>query len=228
MNKIPLLLSLLLHLVSCNANKAQYSIDGHIKGLHDGDTVRLACSHDGIALEQVSHSVVKDGRFSFEGDANGCKVAYICCDGDNYDLCTLIFLEEGDINVSIDGGRCTISGTPINELCNSVEDSIGYYVDELEKIEFLYYSRQLDDAAMASLGAQGFNLQQQLISYLRETITENIENLFGLYMLVAYNDFFTTQELHSLIEKIPPSSIDRENNPFYDIIIDIVAQRDAL
>lgn len=228
MNKISLLLSLFLCLVSCNADKARYCIYGHIEGSHDGDTVRLACSHDGIALEPISHCVVKEGHFSFEGDANGCKVAYICYDGDDYDLCTLLFLEEGDINVSIDGGRCTVRGTPLNELCNTVEDSIGHFVAELEKIEALYYSQPLDDAAMASLGARGFNLQQQLITYLRNTITDNIGNLFGLYMLVAYNDFFTTQELHSLIEKIPPSSIDRRNNPFYDIITDIAAQRDTL
>jgi hypothetical protein len=68
-------------------------------------------------------------------------------------------------------------------------------------------------------------LQERLVSYLKQIIQENIGNLLGLYLLVVYNDFFTPEDLSTLVSKIPPSSIDKENNPLYDIIIGIAQER---
>jgi hypothetical protein len=51
-------------------------------------------------------------------------------------------------------------------------------------------------------------------------------NMFGLYMLVAYSDLFTSTELKQLIAGIPTSSIDRSNNSLYDVIVAISSERD--
>jgi hypothetical protein len=137
----------------------------------------------------------------------------------------MLFLEKGKINVVIDSTQCIVTGTPLNDMSNEVDDSVKKYIDRLEVLEEQFYSAMLNDDELAMLGAEGFNLQEELVYYLRKIIEENIGNLFGLYMLVVYNDFFTSEELDELIARIPPSSINRKNNPLYDIIIGVAQER---
>ena len=216
-----------LLLLSCSERKEMYNIAGNIDNCNNGDSIFLACSPNGVTLEDISQSVIKEGRFAFNGYINNDKIAYICYKGNNRNICSMFFLEKGNINIHIDTTNCLVTGTPLNNLSNAIDDSIRYYIGRLEEIEELYYSDTLSDDEFARLGAEGFNLQERLVSYLKKIIQENIKNLLGLYLLVVYNDFFTSEELSTLLSQIPPSSIDRENNPLYDIIIGITQERKA-
>ncbi|MBQ5887794.1 MAG: DUF4369 domain-containing protein [Bacteroidaceae bacterium] len=223
-NRIALMMVTIL-LLSCSDRKEKYNITGRVEGCQDGDSIVLACSPDGMTLETISQSVIKDGKFSFEGHIKNCGIAYICYEDTSRDVCSMLFLEKGKINVVIDSTQCIVTGTPLNDMSNEVDDSVKKYIDRLEVLEEQFYSAMLNDDELAMLGAEGFNLQEELVYYLRKIIEENIGNLFGLYMLVVYNDFFTSEELDELIARIPPSSINRKNNPLYDIIIGVAQER---
>lgn len=214
-------------LLSCNEKKDNYSIVGHIDNCDNGDSITIAYSPNGVLLEEISKSAIKDGKFAFNGYVDNDKIAYICYKGDGRDICSMFFLEKGNTEILIDSTRCIAKGTPLNNLSNIIEDSVRYYISRLEIIEEQYYSDSLSEDEFTRLGAEGLNLQEHLVNYLRKTVQENIGNLLGLYMLVVYNDFFTSEELAELIAQIPPSSIDKTNNPLYDIIIGIAQERKA-
>ena len=212
---------------SCTEKKENYSIVGHVENCNGVDSIILAFSSNGILLEQVSQSHVENGQFAFDGHIDNCKIAYICYKGDDCDVCSMFFLENGKMNILIDSTQCSVTGTPLNDLSNEIDDSIRHYISRLEEIEEFYYSDTISDSEFAQLGVEGFNLQENLVGYLRKTIQGNITNLLGLYMLVVYNDFFTSEELNELIAHIPSSSIDKSNNPLYDIIIGVAQERKA-
>ena len=106
-----------------------------------------------------------------------------------------------------------------------IEDSIRLYVGELERIEELYYTQNVSNEELVQLSIAGLELQEGLRGYIRKTVYDNIKNTLGLYMLAAYNEFFTTEELEMLIRKIPTSATYRNENPFYDIIIGEVREK---
>ena len=214
-------------ILSCNEKKEQYNIVGQIDNCNHGDSIILAYSPNGVVLEEISRSAIKEGKFNFNGNIENSKIAYICYKGDNRDVCSMFFLENGDTEILIDSTRFLVKGTPLNNLSNAIDDSIRYYIGRLETIEEQYYSDSLSDDEFTRLGAEGLNLQEHLVNYLRKTIQENIGNLLGLYMLVVYNDFFTSEELSELIAQIPSTSIDKKNNPLYDIIIGVAQERKA-
>ena len=211
-------------LLSCSARKERYRIAGSIDG-YEGNNIILACSPDGVSLKEISRSPVSNGKFAFDGDIGNSGIAYICYNGNGHEACTMFFLEKGETDIRIDSMGCRVTGTPLNNLSNTIDDSIRSYIGRLENIEEQYYSDTLSDDELERLGTVGFNLQEGLVGYLRGVIKENIGNLLGLYMLVVYNDFYTPKELSELIAQIPPSSIDPGNNPLYDIIIGIAQER---
>ncbi len=225
MSKTVLLSLLFCTLLSCSNTNGFYRIDGQVKGIADGETIKIATSPDGVLLEEQCYSVVKDGKFYFDGTVDECKVGYICHPSLNRNHCSILFIEKGDIKAIVDDGCCRITGTPMNNLYNIVEDTIAHYIANLKNIEEQFYSRTLNEEELARLSAEGLMMQEKLVTFLRKAIKENIENILGLYLLVTYNDFFTAEELRSLIKQIPPSSIDRLNNSFYDTIVNIVQEQ---
>ena len=54
-----------------------------------------------------------------------------------------------------------------------------------------------------------------MTEYIRSAINGNIDNVFGLYMLVVYNSLFDADEFSRIAGNIPEENIDRENNCLY-------------
>lgn len=204
-----------------------YCIEGYASNVEDGETITLARSPDGISLEILSQSVVEDGRFCLKGYVENCRIGYICCNAPQKNSCTMFFMEKGDLEAVIDSLGCRITGTSVNELASAVEDSINHYVLGMETIEELCCSTLPDSARLAQLGIEGLYRQEMLVDYLKRTVNENIGNLLGLYMLVVYSELFTDNELLLLKEMIPPSSIDRDDNPLYDVLTEILQVRQS-
>ena len=222
--RIVVLVFICFALLLCGCGNARkYRINGCAP--NDGDTIVLAFSGNGAELERVASCVVRNGKFSFNGDVEGCKIGYVYNTNDG--KCSLFFIEAGSIDMKMDSLSCCVWGTFSNDLNNGVKDSISHYIDALEDIEEQFCSQALDAAEMVNLGCRGYNIQNGLIAFLRRTVNDNIENLFGLYMLVAYSDLFTAQELSFLVERVPRSCIDRDNNPLYDVALDIMNVRRA-
>lgn len=221
----PALLLLLFCLTSCSKPKETFCIDGCIGSMTDGDTLVIAHSPDGIVLEELSCTVVKDGRIHTQGTADCVEPAWLCHNAPNNNNSTLFFIEKGDITVVADSSGYRITGTPLNDLHNSIKDTIISYLDRLEELEQLYYSKELSEEQLAHLSTHGLCMQERLVGYLRNVARENIHTPLGLYLLVVYNTLFTTQELCELEKLVPPSIIKGCNIPFYTALTDIIEER---
>lgn len=225
---IKTILSILLSatLVSCCKQGTKFfCIDAEIAKALDGDTLTVAFSPDGVSLEHFSTGIVKDGKFHLEGIVDNCTIGYIWSNTPGSNINSLFFIEKGNVRICVDSTSCRITGTPINDRYNTVKDSIAYYLPQLEEFEELYYSIPLDNNELRHLSATGLARQERLIDYLRRTAMENIGNTMGLYMIVAYNELFTTTELCALKESIPHSLVDGGKSPFYNVISDILRER---
>ncbi|MBO5866312.1 MAG: hypothetical protein J6Q73_09735 [Bacteroidaceae bacterium] len=119
---------------------------------------------------------------------------------------------------------CCIATAALNERYYAIEDSIMGYVRQLQRIEDECCADTLDSERLALLGVTGLALQESLVNYVHKVVDENVGNSLGLYLLVVYNDFFTTNELTSLIEDMSLSSV-CDNRLFYDSIIDVLQSR---
>lgn len=118
----------------------------------------------------------------------------------------------------LDSQASSTSAT-LKERYLSIEDSIAFYVAKLEEIENRFYTGTFNNEELMRLSLEGLELQEKLTRYLRCSIDKNIENLLGIYMLAVYGELFTSNELHSLIQRIPPYPAYKSNNPFYEIIM---------
>ena len=101
----------------------------------------------------------------------------------------------------------------------TIEDSIGFYVEKLDEIEQMYYTSDLGNEEFMQLSITGLGLQEKLTFFLKSSIEENIENPLGIYLLAVYGELFTTDELHSLILRIPSYPACITENPFYEMIM---------
>ena len=118
----------------------------------------------------------------------------------------------------LDSQASSTSAT-LKERYLSIEDSIAFYVAKLEEIENRFYTGTINNEELMRLSLEGLELQEKLTRFLRYSIDKNIENPLGIYMLAVYGELFTSNELHSLIQRIPPYPAYKSNNPFYEIIM---------
>ena len=118
----------------------------------------------------------------------------------------------------LDSQASSTSAT-LKERYLSIEDSIAFYVAKLEEIENRFYTGTFNNEELMRLSLEGLELQEKLTRFLRYSIDKNIENPLGIYMLAVYGELFTTDELRSLIQRIPPYPAYKSNNPFYEIIM---------
>lgn len=214
-------------LLACN-NSENYRIDGYAEDANDGDTVTLAYSSDGKQIEITDRTVVKNHRFRFEGKTEKGRIFYIGHKKNGQQLYTLFFLEKGNISADICKDGCRIGGTPLNDLYSSATDSIKHYTEELDSIRY----RMKCDSRPFGCNIEehcvsGFNVQSRMTEYIRSAINGNIDNVFGLYMLVVYNSLFDADEFSRIAGNIPEENIDRENNRLYDIIMEIKNDRQS-
>ena len=220
-----LLASVILLLSSCGKTTGNYSIDGNVSSIANVGTVTLSTFNDSGSISPLVHCAVENGRFCINGTADECKAAYVSCIISGKEVGSILFIENGKIEVSLDTLTCRIGGTPLNELHNAVEDSIAFYIARLDNIEKQYYDRGKSETELMQLAVQGLALQEALVGYLRRTIEENVVNPFGLYMLVVYDGLFSDAELRSLIARIPTATTHSGITPFYNMLLTIAENR---
>lgn len=221
MNRILLFILLSALTVSCSKPKDIFRISGYINNVENGETILLATSPDGFTLNELSRCVVKNQKFCLNGTIENSCIGYIYSKREGFDNRAMFFVEKGRIEILIDSVCSRAIGTPLNDLKNAAEDTVKGYIAQFEDIEKACYSIRSGGDTLVQLGAKGLELQERLLNYLYRTTEENVENPFGLYMLIAYNEFFTTTELYSLMT----TSEDVGEDMFYRTVTDILHKR---
>ena len=112
-------LALLLCVAACK--QSGYKVTGTATGAEDGDTVILAIIHSMFEVDTLQTTVIKNGKFVFEGVQDTAAMRYIIWKSNNTpDLAvgTQFALENANIEILLDttpNKVAIISGTPANE-----------------------------------------------------------------------------------------------------------------
>ena len=213
--------------VSCNDNY-RYTVSGTIAGANEGDKIVLFFSPNGFDKDIIGTTTIADGKFFFDGEIDEPAICYIGYECGDTSLYAMFFLEAGDIRAEITEARICFAGTPNNDKNRECEDTLACYLAILDSIETQFYTNSLTVDDIARLSIKGYETQRRLVAYLRKSTIENIDNLFGLFMLVVYNDFFESEEFSRLIKEIPYEFADNNNGFLYNTALGIASKkRDA-
>ena len=226
MKKLFSLITLMVFLVSCGGTKS-YNIDGNIAidGLKDGDTISLGYSTDGATYTPESYAVVKDGKFNFTGNTENCKLYYLVNHSTEEPL-AIVFLEGGNISATINNEQSLISGTTSNDLYTKLQESLSEKVMMLQEKQMqLYLDTTLTEEQREGIIKELESVSEEASNMAKEFITNNIETMPALFMLVQFANMFEDEELNALIEKIPDTNKDSENNCFFTTLQQIQEQR---
>lgn len=210
----------------CACQSTTYKVEGTIEGAQEGDTVFLGYSNDGQDFKTTAKTTIKDGKFVFGGDLEGCKIYYIGYEEGEEPIYAMFFLEPGNIDAEITYTGSHITGTPTNDLNIKLEEDLEKFVVEmLQYQDTLYRDSTLTDEKKAELSNNCYTVQRKAMTYIQKIIRENMDNMIGMFMLVQYSDLFDNNELSSLIAAVPSTLIDRDNNYLYDILLQIQEER---
>ena len=121
----------LLYSTVINAGiESSFTINGYAGNQFDNQTVRLNLVNQD-SLITLSVDTIKDGKFVFNGIENLNNIAFIVLDDSNRKFTCDVFLERGNINVSLDT-ISFVTGTPLNDLYQN----------------YMNYSRMIDQNAI--------------------------------------------------------------------------------
>lgn len=194
----------LLAFASCQEN-AGYTIKGTAEGVADGETVFLQDFVEGDFVKTDS-AVVKAGVFEFQGTPDSVTVSrYVTCMADNQRMMTMVFLENGVINVNLaPKGESTVSGTLCNDAYQKFMGEYGALSKEMREM----YRKSITDSTLTE--AQREEVMKELdkkdsigMEMVFTAMSANIGNAMGVYMLSNYATSFSTEKVEPLLEKVP-------------------------
>ena len=205
MKQMILLLVVSFLLASCDTSKSNYTITGKIEeGVELGDTLYLV-TMQGQKPTVLSKSPVEHGAFEFEGfrsEPQFCSILSFAADGNiarNIDL----FVEEGEINVTVTRKQTIVTGSNLNERLQQFRDSVDI-IDELRNI-YIEKKRRPDISPAAQREADKAIHTTSLLynRYVKEFIEKNISNPVSVYILVNNYSALLPEAGLDIISRMP-------------------------
>ena len=178
-------------------NKNAYTIVGTIEAASEGDSISLQLveGHKHIDLQKAP---IVNGKFEFKGIADSVQIAAITI---NNAYCEF-FLEPGEIKVDfkLDQMTTLALGTPNNNAYEAFVSDMNAIEDEYAEIAKNAQSTELSDAKRKEIEAQLASLEEKLFQAIKNSITDNASNNFGLYNLCNYYNIYTPEELAIVLD----------------------------
>ncbi len=218
------ILAIAAMLTSCSST--EYKISGIAEEYVDGDSIELGYSIYGKDFTTVDKTAIKNGKFQFTGNIDGCKIYYIVYENDEKEIVIPFFLESGEISVELTKNNGRVTGTEANDINTAFKDTLEKNINAIYSIqETLHSDTLLSDSARSVLTLAGYELHNNSMIYIKKIIRENIKSIVGLYLLVQFSDLFDDTELEELEKSIPEENYNRDNNSLYDILNEIILER---
>jgi peroxiredoxin len=188
-------------LTACN-NEPAYKIVGIAEGIADGEIVYLQ-ELQGRDLINVDSAVVNKSTFTFKGRQDSAVNRYITYMTDGTRMMADLFLENGDINVTL-GEDSRATGTPNNDIYQEFKDKFVTYNQEMGEL----YQKARTDSTLTN--EQREELMKQIetkdaeaMDMVYNTIAANIANPVGIYLLPNYAAAFDLEKQAALADQIP-------------------------
>lgn len=186
--------------VSCSS---EYLIEGNSSVTKlDGKMLFLKVSN-GDQMIKIDSAEVVHGLFRMEGEIDSAFLASLYMD----DLSIMpLVVEEGKVQIKIDDGRITASGTPLNEKLYEFVAKKCALDDRLYEMERKESRMIMDgkpiDAIEQEISKERNMLSKELDLLVKLFIQENYENVLGPGLFVMLGSGFPYPLITPLIEEI--------------------------
>lgn len=205
MKKVILTLGTCVAVLTAMAQTPSFRVTGTAEGAADGDTVKMYYYKD-WSVVPVAETVVKDGRFTFEGRQDTAVFRSLSCKTAAGGSCSSeIILENGDIKVRLlsDPALIEVGGTPSN-------DSWCEYHNEIERLcgvslELYWASNDttLSEAVRKAKRAESERADQNTLDYRLKFCRGHIGQLAGVHALGDIYNEIDPAEAEALVDKVP-------------------------
>ncbi len=188
-------------LVACQSNT--YKISGKADGLQNGDTLLL--TRDLNTGEPSDTIIVKDGKFSLEGEVDSVQLAMIYSLS-KQDINAPFFLEPGSIAISLSAtpGASRVGGTRCNSEWQTLNDSVMSIGKEINRIAEHIYGNAISAEEQEKGMQQIDRLNERFAKLVVKTAEKNIKNEFGYFLLTYYpEELIDNSNRLKLIEQLP-------------------------
>lgn len=188
-----------------------YEIAGEYPSAADGTVVYLAALD--ADFTKIDSTAVQSGRFVFTGRQDTPVVRMIlssmALDGGP------VVVENGNIDVQIKNGLRR-KGTPLNNDMQRFFTERAKMARGVEVVgNYLVANTALTDAQRDSLQSVVAEARTSFVEMLQKTIGDNVNNALGAFLLTQSEEYFTPQELHSIMSTVPENLRDERFNVMY-------------
>lgn len=211
MKKLLLILGLVVAAMQMNAQTGTFTITGTADNAVNGDTVYLARAQ-GYGLIPLDSTLVKDGKFMFKGDVEGCTQRYVQFKRQGVGLAALI-LENSPIDVHIfapdSKKEAEINGGPNSRLAQEFSKIGKNWNDSLMPSFNIFYYKKGTEAEQKAARAEFDSIVAIVHEEERQFILQNLPMpVCDLLLVSKYSDWTADQKkevLEAFAAKYPES-----------------------
>lgn len=171
---------------------------------------------DGTDMKNIDSCDIVHGEFNFSGTLDSTKIAMLFMDEDGI---MPVVLESGEILISIDNARQTVSGTPLNEKLFEFIEKYKQLESEYSELGHLQSQAIMDgkdlNAVNMHLSERAGKISEREDKLVTSFIVENFDNVLGpgvFFMVTASHRY---PELSPWVEDIMSKATDKfKNDPY--------------
>lgn len=193
----------LMTLAACQENASSYTINGTVADAADGEYVYLR-SYKGRGFETLDSAVVKGGKFQLVGTPDSIptpKMVIYSAKGSN--CSTMIFLEQGQIDVNLAKENSSVAGTANNVALHTFMTEYRRQNKEMNDVYMgMRKNKELTDAQRDSIGQILNQKNDELEAYVANQTKANVTNAFGAYLLTSMGSGMNVEELSKLLPQV--------------------------
>ncbi len=209
-------LYILAFAAACASCAGSYHVEGSssISAL-DGSKLYLKTVKNS-ELKSIDSCEVVHGEFRFTGTLDSVRMASLYMDDESV---MPLVLEQGDIEVKIEAGRQTVSGTPLNDsLYVFIEQHsrLANQMNELSHKQSQMLLEGIDEAVInEQLSAEAAKIASDEDRLVTKFIEDNFDNVLGpgVFMMITsqYRYPILTPQIEALMTKATPAF---KNDPY--------------
>ncbi len=197
MKKLFFIAAAVVMLAACQ-NKNAYTVSGTIAGAQDGDTVAVAVPQ-GRTLEKLALGVVKDGKYQIKGTTDTIQVVYLTVAGQPR---LQLFLEAGNIKADInEGGENQAIGTLNNNRMEAFNSTLNGIFEGYGELNQRLQADDVTEEEIAEVRSKMEVMEKQYDEAVKNSLRENVDCDFGLFLLQRYSYNFEAEELAPILDE---------------------------
>lgn len=203
MKKLIYLLAIAAAFVACNGENKGYTVTGTIEGATDGDTVFLQ-TVEGRQLVKLDTAIITNGTFTFKGTQDTAVNRYVTYNPAGKEGMMIdFFLENGKINIKLDGNNDAATGTANNDIYQAIRVQLNELDRQMETIYTSMSDTALTDTQREAKGKEMDALENKMIETAKAGINKNITNAVGVHLLKRNFYYMDVKDLDPLMPQIP-------------------------